>query len=139
MFSCCNHLLPSAFDNLFTSGCLALGGWVSPMSLVWILKRLLSVLILNGSRRYRKLNENSLSLSEFYKRGIAMLFKDKSFTSPFTVKWSTFNILRLTDMINREGTLVYFVRVVGRSVVRLPGPWSPHCRHGRIAYIKIKT
>ena len=37
------------------------------------------MLILNGSRRYRKLNENSLSLSEFYKRGIAMLFKDKSF------------------------------------------------------------
>ena len=26
MFSCCNHLLPSAFDNLFTSGSLGHGG-----------------------------------------------------------------------------------------------------------------
>ena len=36
----------------------------SPISLVWILKRLVSVFI-NTSRRCRKLNENSLSLSEF--------------------------------------------------------------------------
>ena len=36
----------------------------APMSLVWILKRLVSVFI-NASRRCRKLNENSLSLSEF--------------------------------------------------------------------------
>ena len=26
MFSCCNRLLPSAFDNLFTSGSLGHGG-----------------------------------------------------------------------------------------------------------------
>ena len=26
MLSCCNHLLPSAFDNLLTSGCLGHGG-----------------------------------------------------------------------------------------------------------------
>ena len=46
-------------------------------------------------------------------------------------KWSTFNILRLTDLINHEGrlTVVYSVRAVGRSVVRLPGPWSLHHRH----------
>ena len=36
----------------------------APMSLVWILKRLVSVFI-NASRRCRKLNENSLPLSEF--------------------------------------------------------------------------
>ena len=39
-------------------------GGGGPMSLVWILKRLVSVFI-NASRRCRKLNENSLSLSEF--------------------------------------------------------------------------
>ena len=42
-------------------------------------------------------------------------------------------------MINREGTLVYSVRVVGRSLARLPGPWSPHRRQRRIAYIKQET
>ena len=36
----------------------------APMSVVWILKRLVSVFI-DASRRCRKLNENSLSLSEF--------------------------------------------------------------------------
>ena len=38
---------------------------------------------------------------------------------------------RLTDLINREGrlTVVYSVRAAGRSVVRLPGPWSLHRRH----------
>ena len=36
----------------------------APMSLVWILKRLVSVFI-NAARRCRKFNENSLSLSEF--------------------------------------------------------------------------
>ena len=41
----------------------ALPGGEAPMSLVWILKRLVSVFI-NASRRCRKLNENSLSLSE---------------------------------------------------------------------------
>ena len=115
------------------------GGWAwGPMSLVWILKRLMSVLISNASRRYRKLNENSLFLPEFYKRGIAMLCKETSkssaitklkfrvsntYTSPFTIKWSAFNILRLTDRINPEGTSVYSVRTVGRSVVWLP-QWS---------------
>ena len=46
-------------------------------------------------------------------------------------KWSTFNILRLTDLINREGrlTVVYSVGAVGRSVVKLPGPWSLHRLH----------
>ena len=38
--------------------------WGGPMSLVWILKRLVSVFI-NASCRCRKMNENSLSLSEF--------------------------------------------------------------------------
>ena len=115
------------------------GGWAwGPMSLVWILKRLMSGLISNASRRYRKLNENSLFLPEFYKRGIAMLCKETSkssaitklkfrvsntYTSPFTIKWSAFNILRLTDRINPEGTSVYSVRTVGRSVVWLP-QWS---------------
>ena len=42
-------------------------------------------------------------------------------------------------MINHEGTLVCYVRLVLRSVVRLPGPWSPHRRHLRIAYIKQET
>ena len=40
------------------------GGEGSPMSLVWILKDLVSVFI-NASCRCRKLNKNSLSLSEF--------------------------------------------------------------------------
>ena len=40
------------------------------ISLAWILKRLVSVFI-NASRRCRKLNENSLSLSEFKTRGVA--------------------------------------------------------------------
>ena len=40
------------------------GGGVAPMSLVCILKCLVSV-FKNASRRCRKLNENSLSLSEF--------------------------------------------------------------------------
>ena len=39
------------------------GGGGGPMSLVWILKRLVSVFI-NAWRRCRKLNETSLSLSE---------------------------------------------------------------------------
>ena len=46
------------------------GGGGGSISLAWILKRLLSVFI-NASRRGRKLNENSLSLSEFKTRGIA--------------------------------------------------------------------
>ena len=29
----------------------------------------------------------------------------------------------LTDLMNLEGMVVYSLRVVGRSVVRLPGPW----------------
>ena len=40
------------------------GGGAAPMSLVCILKCLVSV-FKNASRRCRKLNENSLSLSEF--------------------------------------------------------------------------
>ena len=44
------------------------GGGGGSISLAWILKRLLSVY---ASRRCRKLNENSLSLSEFKTRGIA--------------------------------------------------------------------
>ena len=39
------------------------------------LKRLVSVII-NASRLCRKLNENSLSLLEFWKRGIAMHYKE---------------------------------------------------------------
>ena len=42
-----------------------------------------------------------------------------TYTSPFTTEWCTFNILRLTDQMNREGTVVYSVRAVGRSVVSL--------------------
>ena len=39
----------------------------------------------------------------------------------------------LTDLINREGTVVYSVRAVGRSVVRLPASWSLHRRQRRVA------
>ena len=39
----------------------------------------------------------------------------------------------LTDLINREGTVVYSVRAVGRSVVRLPASCSLHRRHRRVA------
>ena len=39
----------------------------------------------------------------------------------------------LTDLINREGTVVYSVRAVGRSVVRLPGPWSLRRRQRGVA------
>ena len=49
--------------------------------------------------------------------------------------WPTFNILWLADLVNRECrlTVVYSVSrwVVGRSVVRLPGPWSLHRRQYR--------
>ena len=50
------------FENMHIFNEALPGG--APMSLVWILKRLVSVFI-NASRRCRKLNENSLSLSEF--------------------------------------------------------------------------
>ena len=39
----------------------------------------------------------------------------------------------LTDLINREGTVVYSVRAVGTSVVRLPASCSLHRRHRRVA------
>ena len=39
----------------------------------------------------------------------------------------------ITDLINREGTVVYSVRAVGRSVVRLPGPWSLRRRQRGVA------
>ena len=39
----------------------------------------------------------------------------------------------LTDLINREDTMVYSLRAVGRSVVRLPASWSLHRRHRRVA------
>ena len=39
----------------------------------------------------------------------------------------------LTDLINREGTVVYCVRAVGRSVVRLLASWSLRRRQSRIA------
>ena len=39
----------------------------------------------------------------------------------------------ITDLINREGPEVYSVRAVGRSVVRLPGPWSLHRRQRGVA------
>ena len=51
------------------------GGGGGPISLVWILKRLVSVFV-NASRRCLKLNENSLSLSEFLRTGIAMRCKE---------------------------------------------------------------
>ena len=41
----------------------------------------------------------------------------------------------LTDLINHEGTVVYSVRAVGRSVVRLPASWSLH-RRQRLFTIK---
>ena len=50
-----------------------------------------------------------------------------------------FNILRLTDAIDREDMVVYSVREVGRSVVRLPGLWSLHCRHRLVAKIRQET
>ena len=43
----------------------------------------------------------------------------------------------LTDLINREGTVVYSVRAVGRSVVRLPASWSLHRRHRRVAMTEL--
>ena len=39
----------------------------------------------------------------------------------------------LTDLINREGTVVYSLRAVGRSVVRLLASWSLHRRHRRVS------
>ena len=39
----------------------------------------------------------------------------------------------LTDLINREGTVVYSVRAVGRSVVSLPASWSLYRRQRRVA------
>ena len=50
-----------------------------------------------------------------------------------------FNLLRLTDAINREDMVVYSVREAGRSVVRLPGLWSLHCRHRLVAQIRQET
>ena len=39
----------------------------------------------------------------------------------------------LTDLVNREGTVVYSVKAVGRSVARLPASWSLHRRQRRVA------
>ena len=39
----------------------------------------------------------------------------------------------LTDLVNREGTVVYSVKAVGRSVVRFPASWSLHRRQRRVA------
>ena len=46
-----------------------------PMSLVWILKHLMSMFV-NASRRCRELNKNSLSLLDFRKEGIAKRCKE---------------------------------------------------------------
>ena len=69
------------------------------MSLVWILKGLMSVFI-NASGCCQKLNQNALSLSKFWKRGIVMKWEEtiyssaisqltfrvsNIYTSPFTV------------------------------------------------------
>ena len=35
--------------------------------------------------------------------------------------------------------VVYSVRAAGRSVVRLPGPWSLHRRHHQVDYIEQET
>ena len=43
----------------------------------------------------------------------------------------------LTDLINREDTMVYSLRAVGRSVVRLPASWSLHRRHRRVAMTEL--
>ena len=43
----------------------------------------------------------------------------------------------LSDLINHEGTVVYSVRAVGRSVVRLPASWSLHRRHRRVAMTEL--
>ena len=60
-----------------------------PVSLVGMLKCFVSVLI-NASHSCQKLNKNSLSMSEFEKRGIAMCCKE-------TVQFCNFsvNILRI--------------------------------------------
>ena len=50
-----------------------------------------------------------------------------------------FKTTPVTDLINREGTVVYSVRAVGRSVVRLPASCSLHCRQRRVAYKKLKS
>ena len=42
-------------------------------------------------------------------------------------KWSTFNILRLTDLINRTWRPVN--DGLRCAVLKLPGPWSLHRRH----------
>ena len=50
-----------------------------------------------------------------------------------------FKTTSVTDLINREGTVVYSVRAVGRSVVRLRASCSPHRRQRRVAYKKLKS
>ena len=53
-----------------------------------------------------------------------------------------FNILRVTDLINREGMVnggLLCESGFRRSVVRLPGPWFLHRRGCRVAYIKQET
>ena len=50
-------------------------GGGGPMSLVWILKHLMSMFV-NASRRCRELNKNSLSLLDFRKEGIAKRCKE---------------------------------------------------------------
>ena len=70
-------ILTISFDIYSSGSCFkilnneALPGEGSHVALRNHLKRLVSVFI-NASRGCRKLNENSLSLSEFWKRGIAM-------------------------------------------------------------------
>ena len=107
------------------------------MSLVWNFKTS-RVDVYKCFMSLSEIERNSLSLSEFYKRRIEMRCKETIIvlkflswhvayrttnTSTSTVEWSTLNILRLTDLINCEGMVVYSVRAVGRSVVRLPAPW----------------
>ena len=88
---------------------VALGNWTKFFVFVGILEK--------EDRDTLKRNHYSSEISQLTSR------VSTTNTSTFTVEWSTLNILRLTDLINCEGMVVYSVRAVGRSVVRLPAPW----------------
>ena len=50
-----------------------------------------------------------------------------------------FKTTPVTDLINREDTVVYCVRTVGRSVIRLPASCSLHRRQRHVSYKKLKS
>ena len=57
----------------------------------------------------------------------------------WVIRVQHFKTTPVTDLINREGTVVYCVRTVGRSVVRLPASCSLHRRQRHVSYKKLKS